>query len=368
MNKLKSILLGCLAALPLASCGLMGTQESLYIESVTAVPQEDGSILVTITFTDEDMKPVTFNVPKGDTGEQGPQGVGIASVESAPSEDGKDLVITVTYTDSTLEPSVWEIPNANSIENFSSSYDAETGNTTVTITTSDGEDHTFIVPKGKDGVGIASVTQTEEESGDIVITITYTDVTIPPTEIRLPYKNGKDGRGIESIVAGVDPFKGAYMMTITYTDGETENLEFPMPERGTRWFSGNGGPGYNSEAEVGDYFFDLTNFVIYRYESLGWTVVVDLKGGTSQQKCIVTFDVATNGGTMLWEGVPYMEVAPNTCLPNIPLASKEGCRFIGWYTSPYGPELDPTCGKLTKLTIITTSMTVYACFEELANA
>ena len=43
MNKLKSILLGCLAALPLASCGLMGTQESLYIESVTAVPQEDGS-------------------------------------------------------------------------------------------------------------------------------------------------------------------------------------------------------------------------------------------------------------------------------------------------------------------------------------
>ena len=366
MNKLKSILLGCLAALPLASCGLMGTQESLYIESVTAVPQEDGSILVTITFTDEDMKPVTFNVPKGDTGEQGPQGVGIASVESAPSEDGKDLVITVTYTDSTLEPSVWEIPNANSIENFSSSYDAETGNTTVTITTSDGEDHTFIVPKGKDGVGIASVNQTEEESGDIVITITYTDVTIPPTEIRLPYKNGEDGRGIAYIESSQDYEN--YYLTIHYTSGEeSQTLVFPLPdvEQGTRWDCGDGYPSSYDNPREGDFYFDYTNGVIYIYRGGNW---FDIFSFSNESKtCTVTFNASENGGRIISPSgfLPTVTVSWGESIPEMPIAYKEGSIFLGWYTSKYGTQ-SPNSGQLTDLTPITRDLTVYACFEEIA--
>lgn len=368
MNKLKSILLGCLAALPLASCGLMGTQESLYIESVTAVPQEDGSILVTITFTDEDMKPVTFNVPKGDTGEQGPQGVGIASVESAPSEDGKDLVITVTYTDSTLEPSVWEIPNANSIENFSSSYDAETGNTTVTITTSDGEDHTFIVPKGKDGVGIASVTQTEEEGGDIVITITYTDVTRPATVIRLPHKNGEDGRGIAYIESTYDSEN--YYLIFHFTSGEESQLiTLPLPdvEDGTRWFYGDGLPTATNtrEANTGDFYFDYSSGSVYILTGTTWTLAFAMSDDPTYYT--VKFDANTNGGRIIYPTnfVPTLEVKAGTTISSIPVASKDGSIFVGWYTSSSGPH-DPNSGKLTDLTPINANWTFYACFEEIA--
>lgn len=364
MNKLKSILLGCLAALPLASCGLMGTQESLYIESITAVPQEDGSILVTITFTDEDMKPVTFNVPKGDAGEQGPQGVGIASVESAPSEDGKDLVITVTYTDSTLEPSVWEIPNANSIENFSSSYDAETGNTTVTITTSDGEDHTFIVPKGKDGVGIASVEKEEDGEGNVIVRISYTDPTWEDTEIVLPKKNGEDGRGIDFIESGQD-YDGYYLV-VHYTDGTvSDTLSFPLPEveDGTKWYYGDSAPTDTRTPNEGDFYFNYKNGSIYIFQSRSWVLAFSI--GNEPVYYTVQFDATTNGGRIVYPEsfVPAVTVQSGQCLSSLPIAAKDGFTWLGWYTKSTGPA-DQTSGRLTDLTPITRSMTVYACFGD----
>lgn len=366
MRKLKNLLLGLVSAFSLSSCGLLGTEEGLYIQDVIVENLDDGSKKVSIVFTDEDVPTVTFTIPKGDKGDQGPEGIGIASIESEEAEDGSGLVITITYTDPTLDPSIWEIPNANSIESFSSSYDEETGLTTITFLTSDGEEHAFALPQGKDGVGISSVSQTTENNGDIVITITYTDPTVKPTEIRLPYKNGedgKDGRGIESIVAVTDEYAGKYYLTITYTD-DLENpvvLEFDMPESGTRWFSGNQKPTFVDGAKDGDYYFDLTALIIYRYSNYVWREVATL--GEEKPLLRVTFDAVTNGGVLLWDDVPYVDVQYGSAIPSLPLATKDGATFLGWYTSSVGPK-DPTSGRLTDLTPITRSLTVYACFEE----
>lgn len=363
MNKLKAIALGALAVFPLASCSLMGTEESLYIESVTAVAQEDGSILVTISFTDDDVKPVTFTVPKGDEGEKGAQGVGIASVDSAQSEDGKDLVITVTYTDPDMQPSIWEIPNANSIDGIVSSYDADTGLTTVTVKTSDGEEHAFSVPKGKDGVGIASVEQRVDDNGDYVITITYTDITRPATEIRLPYKNGEDGRGIDFLESAYDDEN--YYIVVHYSDSTEETLTFPMPEvePGTKWYCGSGEPYNIRGAEEGDFYFDYTNGVVYMYQSRAWSILFAMADDPTYYT--VTFDVAKNGGHIVQPEIfaPVQQVLSGRPLETIPLAEKENAVFDGWYTSSYGRN-DPTATKVTDLTPITKSCTLYACFLE----
>lgn len=366
MRKLKNLLLGLVSAFSLSSCGLLGTEEGLYIQDVIVENLDDGSKKVSIVFTDEDVPTVTFTIPKGDKGDQGPEGIGIASIESEEAKDGSGLVITITYTDPTLDPSIWEIPNANSIESFSSSYDEETGLTTITFLTSDGEEHAFALPQGKDGVGISSVSQTTENNGDIVITITYTDPTVKPTEIRLPYKNGQDGRGIDYIESTSDA--EYYYLIIHYTDGTVSDpLAFPVPQvkDGTKWYTGSGNPNRADirDANNGDFYFDYATGSVYMYQSRTWSLLFSM--GENPTMCTVTFDAATNGGWISFPEsfAPRQEVQFGHAIDDIPIASKENASFIGWYSYPDGPS-DPRSTKITDMTPITKTCTVYACFEE----
>lgn len=367
MNKLKSLFLGLGLALTGAlgsSCGIMGSEESLFIDSILASPQADGSTIITITFTDDDIKPVTFTIPAGQDGEQGPRGTGIASVSSKVSEDGKDLVITMTYSDTSLAPSSWTIPNATSITDIESAYDEESGMTTVTITTNDGEAHEFELPKGRDGNGVASVTQTTDENKNIIITINYTDPSFEPTVITLPYRNGEDGNGIQSIVGGVSTDGESYYLLITYTNEETQEIELPMPPAGTQWFRGDEAPGFVSGARDGDYYFCTGNNTIYVYRYLSWEIVVQLK----KDNCSVTFDASTNGGRItgtndasVIRSVPYGEN-----IVNIPQAYRtDGALFLGWFTASSGA--GATIGQFTDLTAVTRDLHLYACFQEVGS-
>lgn len=367
MKLLRKLLLGAASLFALSSCGmLMGSEESLFIESVLAEEQPDGSTKVTITFTDEDIAPVVFFVPKGDEGEQGPKGTGIASVDSVVSEDGSSLIITMTYTDASLEPSVWTIPNATSIEDIESSYDPETGMTTVTISTNDGEDHTFDLPKGKDGNGIASVRQETLENGDVLITIEYTDENVPNTEIRLPSQSGKDGNGIAYIESFSD--EENYYLIIHFTETEEpQTLTFPLPqvEDGTKWFTNSGDPYNIREAKEGDFYFDSLNGAVWRYDDGAW--VLQFAMGEAVYYT-VTFDAVTNGGRIVEPASfsPTQRVKAGSPLPVLPRAEKEGSTFLGWYTNPYGEE-SFSATKITDLTPVTKDFTAYACFTEDAS-
>lgn len=365
MNKAK-ILFGALALLPLSlsvsSCGLLGTNEPLAIAEIQVDDQDDGSILVTIIMNDDDVAPIRFVIPKGTTGDSGKDGNGIASIEVEPSEDGTALVVKVNYTDNTIPSSKFEIPNANSIVGFDTVADPMTGMTTVIIETSDGEKHTFQVPSGQDGRGIASVTQSEGE-GSIVITINYTDGT--NSKIYLPYKNGEDGRGISYIESSYD--ETTYYVTVYFTEGDPQTLSFPMPEvkDGTQWFDGDGYPYNVLGAQDGDYYFDYTNGAIYQYYGGYWGDPL-FQLGEDITYHTVEFDATTNGGRIVnTTGMvgSTIRVKSGDSIANLPDAEKSGATFIGWYTNQLGPSF-ATSGKLTDLTPITRSLTVYACFEE----
>lgn len=367
MNKLKSLFLGLGLALTgtlSTSCGLMGSEESLFIDSILASPQADGTTIIKITFTDEDIRPVEFVIPAGQDGEQGPKGTGIASVSSKVSEDGKDLVITMTYSDASLAPSVWTIPNATSITNIESMYDEESGMTTVTITTNDGEAHEFELPKGRDGNGVASVTQTTDENKNIIITINYTDPSFEPTVITLPYRNGEDGNGIVNVQTATNSDNLTYNLRINYSDGTYQDVSFAMPEPGTKWHHGYDNPNTTpvEGAKAGDFFFDLMNLRIYMYEPPFWTQIANLA-----EEVTVTFDARSAKAQISGTAAVVEEktTVKGNYLTSIPLAVRGNERFLGWYTSLEGPN-DPLAGKLTYLTPIAQDVTVYPCFQEVA--
>ena len=224
MKKLLGLSLLTLAGtMSLASCGsIFKGNEGMMISNITHTLDKDGNTVITINFTDEDLEPVTFTIPKGEQGDTGMSGVDIEDVTWAPLEDGTGLEVTFSFTDEEIPDKVIEIPYATGIENIEATTDPDTGVTTVTINTTDGKQTSFTL---NPAIGIADVqTSVDEESNAVIITITYTGGK-EPTTITIPYKNGedgKDGKGISFITGTV--VGDQYYIDIYYDDDE-----------GTRW-------------------------------------------------------------------------------------------------------------------------------------
>ena len=368
LRKARLLLLSFVLLFSLSSCSSFFQADGMMIEDITTKQDtETGDTTVTITFTDDYYDPVVFTIPAPEDGKEGPQGPignGIKSIDRI-TEDGKAYLL-ITFTDPDMEPARIELQDAVSVVSILSSYDTETGVTTITITLSDGTEETFTIQDGKDGAGIKDIVSEQDEEGNTTITISYTDGR-EDTVIQIPYKkgnDGEDGRGIASITT--QTANGIYYLYITYTNGDEDVLQFDMPES-TRWFRGNGAPGVDItlEAKSGDFYFDLTNCTIYLFNGFLWNEIANLRNDTIQ--CTVEFDATTNGGIL--DGDYLSKVlcykGESLAISQIPTASKEGCTFLGWYTSVLGPK-DPRSGKFTDLTPVTKEYTVlYACFEEI---
>lgn len=367
LRKIQLFLLSLLSFFALSSCSSFFSDEGMVIESITTKTDEEGDTTITIAFTDDFYDPVTFTIPAPEDGKEGPQGPignGIEKIEKV-TKDGKDY-LRVTFTDKSLEPALIELPKTVSIQDITTSYDAKNETNTVTITLTDGTKESFVLQNGKDGLGIQDIQSTTDEEGNTTITISYTDESKEDTVIQIPYIQGKDGKGIDQIVSYTDPIENKYYIYITYTDGQEETLQFDAPNRGTLWYAGDGEPNPRVNPELyqaiqGDFYFDLTNLTIYRYNGRSWDSVGSL--GAKEENVTVTFDASTNGGAIVGATLSYTLEKGNV-IPavDMPLAYKEGATFIGWYTSANGPN-NPNAGHFTSLTPVFSSMTVYACFE-----
>ena len=168
-------------SITLSSCSLFGgADEGLMIERVESTMGENGSTLVTMYFTDEDVEPLTFEIPRGETGEIGPigaTGLGIKEITSRQSEDGLNTILTIIFTSEDVPNQEITVPNGVSVVGVDSSFDPDTNITTITFELSDG---TFSEPieilNGVDGVGIQSVEYEQDTAtGDWIITFYYTD-------------------------------------------------------------------------------------------------------------------------------------------------------------------------------------------------
>ena len=121
----------------------------------------------------------------------------------------------------------------------------------------DGNDGQDGVPgqDGEDGKGIDSVTINEK--GELVIT--YTD----GTSVTVGKVTGEDGQPGQDGQDGQDGAPGQ--------DGED----------GTKWYFEKGSP-YEGEYNLGDIWFDIDAYDIYRYDEGGWTFVCNIKTPAEQ--------------------------------------------------------------------------------------
>ena len=359
-------------SITLSSCSLFGgADEGLMIERVESTMGENGSTLVTMYFTDEDVEPLTFEIPRGETGEIGPigaTGLGIKEITSRQSEDGLNTILTIVFTSEDVPNQEITVPNGVSVADVTLRYYPDEETYTFEFTMSNGnvfETETFEKPK--DGIGISSVDQTTDNEGNIIITITYTDSSMGEngqTVITIPYKNGEDGRGIESIVG--TQVGTQYTITIFYTDGVSETLPPIELPNATKWLYGQGEPTsrYEAQANEGDYYFDLENRVIYIFTNGYFNKIIDLTEDVDPTRTYhVTFDA--NGGEFVPGAITEIDVTAGRpiAIARIPECFKTGFVFNGYYTTPEGPD-NPLSGKLTDLTPIYQDITFYAHYIE----
>ena len=210
------------------------------IDRVESSTSANGSTLVTMYFTDTDVEPLTFEIPKGAVGETGPVGVaglGIKDISATQSSDGLSTILTITFTSDEVPPETITVPNGVSVEESKLTYDQDKDQYYFEFTFSDGRIETVgPIDKPKDGIGISDVQQHKEENGDITITIFYSDPSMGEngqTVITIPYKNGEDGRGIARIVG--TQLDDLYYITIFYDDETSEPLDPIQLPTATQW-------------------------------------------------------------------------------------------------------------------------------------
>ena len=366
-NRLFKRLLLAVSALslsyPLASCAFFDTGEGAQIKEVTPRYDETtGNTIITITFTDEEMEPVTFIVPRGISGKDG---VSIKNITSKMLSDGKSIELTISYTDSSVENTVISVPvlEGKGVKEVLVDKD-EDGNTTIQFTyTDESKGPVITIPKGKDGNGIANFTVSDPDSkGRMTITVSFTDGTEKTFEI----KNGEDGVSVSNITYDDSKSDAThYVLIITYTDGYTEEVTLDRP-RSTRWFTGTTTPDNDStassQAVEGDFFLNRINGYVYQKMSDGsWTFLFGMKADDSSAGKEVYHTVFFDPGLGKINGNSGILMATalegkTMPLSNIPTPTYEGHSFMGWYTDLN----NVNAGQFTDLTPVFSDLRLYA--------
>lgn len=404
----------------LAGCGsFFGSEEAVGIASVITEDLEDGSIKLIINYTDEELEPLEVILPRG---EEGAKGNGIKEIKT---ESGDEVTkVIVTYTDTSMPALEFDVPHGSEIEailvvdkdDFEIKTD-ENGNEyrvdaegknieeegkffegtkylkVIYTETESPESEVkksskFELPKGEkgdEGNGIEYVKagklledgSIEEdllnEDGSITLKIKYTQ-SDEPQIINIP-----PNRGISSIEQ-VDTID-LYGLKIYYTtfdeSGLQESVEYTW-NKPTLWLSGDTPPSDIKHGKPGDYYYDTSaNKIYFKKTAEGnpfgyWDDIVDF--GTNDKPCNIEFNA--NGGVfkeIIGSDIKESSIKTislqkgeyfygNENGKKIPIPTRDGYTFIGWYTSP--ELLDPTIGKFTDLTIVNGDIALYAIWQE----
>jgi uncharacterized repeat protein (TIGR02543 family) len=356
-----SIILIASISISLTSCSFgLDEDETLEISKISANSLENGDIEIVITYTSDDQTPLTFIIPKGEDGEQGKEGNGIKEITIEENDKGQK-VLTIYFTDETMEPVTQILKESTSISSIETYVDSETSLTYMLVNYSDGtQSDPLPIPNGEDGNSITGIDKEIRNDFSVKLTIHFSQTDDVEIIIPAPEKGdtGEDGRGITSIVS--IPSGDSYILTITYSTGESEDFEFARPNK---WFSELSSP-TTDDGINGDLWFNLSSSTIYYKENGKWISVIDLASNT-QVTYTVKFDAM--GGDLPTGSQLEYEVVSGTYFTNngysIPIPTKNGYNFIGWYTTKV---VSPTSGLFTDLTPIFGDLVLYAAWEEVA--
>lgn len=339
-----------LLVMPMVSgCSFIRTEDKngAGIKEITAEPNDNGDIVLTITYADSTKKPVSFVIPKGEDGEPG---AGIKNIEYTQDQYGITTV-TITLTNK-KDPVVFTLAPGKSIVDTEVRLDEE-GNTLIYFIDSDGTKLDPITiykgDTGETGTGIVGIFPTYNDDDSAVLTIVLSDGSEYTANIPAP----KEGRGIESIVSRKEGTK--VYLVIYYNDGTNEEVDFDATPT---WTTGYARPG-DGDGYDGDYYFDLSNDIIYVKINGSWTVAVNFD--TEDTTYTVTFDLNSADARFVAGGSVYPGIKKGqTFLSSnyaLPIPAQEGFDFSGWCTSRTP---NPTNGYFTDLSPVLCDMTLYA--------
>lgn len=352
------------------ACSFFGEDETRQIANIYSYHDDDNACtVVVIQYEGDEYEDSVFTIPDA---LEGKEGTGIRNVSAVTTEDGLYTIITIEYTDLTMDSQEIRIPNGIFPTGMTTEVDEETGDLVVTITLSDGTENTFSLHNGVDGkdgdtiVSIETVVETDEETGEevtwMVITLERLDeetgehVTY---RLRMPEgAQGEQGKGIVSITVNTNKTKSDInniWLLVTYSDWQIEEVSIPKVNS---WHNGQGKPG-DGEYNVGDYFVDTQHYIVYyKVASSQWEVLFDFS----------TFNTEQHTVTFVWgdgfSEVRYIQHGYNfasTPSESMPLPVKEGHRFVGWFTD--ADASNPNSGQFTDLTVVVSDLVLYARYQ-----
>lgn len=341
-------------ALSMGSCAsFSGSVGENGIANVSTRTLENGDTEVTIIYTDEEKDPDVFIVKRGNKGEEGN---GIKSFTSKSNSDGS-ITITISFTDDHYSDLTFTLPAAKSIANVNSEKDKD-GNDVIVVTYSDGsKSDPILLPKGEkgeDGVGFSNFETNIEDDGSVTISITLTNSSTP---IVFTIPAGKNGVGISDMEAERNS-DGSYTINVSYSNGENQTLTLDGPNT---WLSGIGKPS-DTNGKNGDFYLDEQSKAIYKKENGAWIKLFDLN--ESNKEYTVTFNlnaagddapafVGTSDKVTLKSGTSFY-----SSKVTFPVAVRNNYVFGGWWNSP-NPNVY-TNTMFTDMTVVHCDVALYA--------
>lgn len=349
----------------LSSCsGFISGNEDMVIESITTKNDDDGNVLVTITFTSIDYSPVTFSIPKGDKGDKGDTGISIKEVKTEKIDN--QTKVTISF-DNDSTPVSFLLNDGVSFSKIVTEVQ-EDGSYKAYVLFSDGsKEEVFTIPSGVDGNGITSLENEKDDDGNIKLTFHFTKsddvvVTIPKA------LDGKEGKGIKSIVSSEND--NNYILSITYSDDTKEDFTFTKPTVNT-WYSGPQAPS-NDLGIDGDFYFNSKLSSVLKKVNGKWISITSLD--TEATRYLVTFDLNTTDSTarineekVVYDDGLYCNVKINSYFKestgfDIPTATRDGYKFLGWYSTK---DDSPSTAKFDDFTLVVSAITLYAHWEKI---
>ena len=345
----------CLLFVFLTSCGF-GVGEIKEIDDIKATVLDDGSTQITITYVDNLFDPLVFVIPKGETGETGEtgeKGNGIKEVTIV--GEGLEKEVQITFTDPAMKPFTYPVKDGVGVKKIETKYDEETGNTNlVIIFTDNSKSDPIPIPRGEKGVGIIGIDKEVKEDKSVTLTIHMSDGSSSTVDIPAPEK-GDTGKGIAAMVGTTD--KNIYKITIIYTDDTMEILKFDKPADPNKWYTGDNKP-TDTFGNDGDFYFDIVHNTIYSKQEGSWGYVVDFDG--KDETFSVTFDLSDYPDALLNSSKKSYDLKSGSNFASskfqIPLPTRDGYTFTGWYTEK---EINANSGKFTDLTSVCGNLVLY---------
>ena len=371
-----------ISSLFLTGCGGFFQEETILIDYVTdPVELQNGNILVEIYYKDDVIPKTRIEVPKGKQGDDGVAGIGIEKIDATYNAEKKVTDILVTYTDGEEMP--FSIPDGVSVVNTTEPEYDENGDLYFYFMFSDTRTSNKIyLPKGDAGNGIKNFTiNNETMDGSIIVSIELDkpvgegDNAQSVFEFVIPA--GKEGTGIKKVESNVEG--ELYFLDVWFTGDDLEQpaptrLYFPRPKDPNQWYKGNAKPS-DTFGNIGDFFYDDTNKVIYHKEEIDgkakWILSVSFKVTNTIYNVTFNFNVTDN--SVVWPddvsisssrpikaGTYFWDVENGN--ESIPIPVRPGYTFGGWYRRaiPEGSKPYPTEGAFTDLTPVFSDLTLYA--------